>query len=418
MAYAPTQLRPANGTTILGSTTFSWDTSGVGQTQYEATITDKDTGTIRWLTDGALYSTQQLVTSTTRSLTVTSAQVGVNAFGYLWRVRFNSVEGWSQWSDYQSIFATVTSGTTVLVSPTSSGVNTRNTLVKWLYGGNSPQSSYQIVISTGGLTVYDSGEVGSIANVGDYVSVLVPYPSSDWTTYTLDLYVRDSNATRYGPYSATYQVVAEPLPRPAFSVSESGGVVTINASTTYPDITSFDLSRWSPQRQTYQVIATGLNPTFTYQDYLAPSGVPIWYRLIARSSTTGASDQWQTASITVDQPDWVLATPTSRLVVDVVDVSIGQPVPVQSLEPLGRSRPVVSRFGIQGREGSISVFADVSERDTLLASLHALVGQSPDVYILSPFGDTIRCELTGISTNDEIGGSAVFDLSYVEKAAS
>lgn len=139
--------------------------------------------------------------------------------------------------------------------------------------------------------------------------------------------------------------------------------------------------------------------SFTVEDYEAPLGVPVSYRIEYVSGTTGLIVAWRvTDSVTLDPGDrnyaWLkdVARPqlNMRLLVKTAP-GWQQPIEQNIMRPRGRQNAIILSGGRGGREGSLVLWTQTDgEREALrllLASGSPLLWQSspgmgePDIYV-------------------------------------
>jgi hypothetical protein len=201
------------------------------------------------------------------------------------------------------------------------------------------------------------------------------------------------------------------------SIAEVNGFVALTYTTPNSAVNPVlytDLYRWSPQRQEYVLLAEGLPPTFSYRDMSAPTNVPFWYRIVAHAASL--SDVFTSPSYTDIGDNWFITDGTTRLNVVALSADFGRTHILDEAEPLGRDYKVISRFESASREGSMSIDIRPEERDTIIPALYGMTEKS--VAILSPYGDTFVGNITSLSVQDDIYGSAVVQIGFVEEGAS
>lgn len=214
-----------NAPTLAGKSNFSSTSSTVfGWVFSDPNAVDAQTAfQLQVLTNpgGAVAFDSGKVTSAAASYTMPANSLAANA-NYQWKVRtWDLSDAAGAYSSLGS-FSTVPGPTIVLTSPTPDNVTLTTTTptVTWTFTGvnGSTQSTYEVVVSLAGITMFDSG---LITSTGTSILVTTPLLSTN-VVYTVTLTVTDSNNS------------GSVVTRPFLVAALSPGAITMTAGTS-PD---------------------------------------------------------------------------------------------------------------------------------------------------------------------------------------
>lgn len=418
---APTRLQPAPPPSDVDRTSridLSW-TTAEAQQAYELTVERNTVGaTVNWLkTDGTLAATQQQPVTASTSAYIAANTLSSYAEGYKWRVRFqNASNYWSPWSIYRRMTTAVSPPTVTITSPTAAS-SSNHPKVVWTYSSPSSyaQSAYRVKLYEAGSLLYDSYEVEGSDN--NYV--ILGYTTKDWHTYTIGVKAKDSRGL-WGPEATSASIpvnVIRPL-APTLTVTPDGAnfcSVFVQANPVGKAVTSWDLYRWNPMTYRAVPLALGQPSMFSYQDTTTPHNADFWYTVLAHCDD-GTTAPYNSLTVNLSDDDWYFVVGTTRYPITVQEYRADYEHSSEAHEPLGRSRPVVSKFTSRGRVGEMTCFVVWEERESFTSMLDTLLNTTGDILIKSPFGDVLNVQLGSPQTEELAGGSAVVKIPFVEVA--
>lgn len=413
--------------------TFTYEYWGQTFNQHAIQIADNrtDSGCRYWnvnssngLTSTTTPATPTWITASTKGSWASSATAFdslTKSNGYKWRVRiYNSTTySASGWSDWQPFFTSASSSPATILTPQDgTTVGQRYVVLKWTT--SISHSMIKVRLLYGGTEVYNQS-FGYVLTVGSTGSFEIPYSLVNGLAYTVGISIK-TNTGEWGLWSgestALFVASYEKFASPEITLEENNGIVTVACvqPDNVPAITSQNLYRWSPQRRKYVLLASGLDPSFTYYDKSAPVNVEFWYQVLSVAASTGTSEMFNTQGMFISGENWVIASESTRIPVVVVAAGFSRAHVLDELEPMGRSYKVVARYESSSREGTLDIDVLQEEKEVILQTLADMAEDR--VYIISPYGDTVAANLTDITIRDDIAGAAIVSVSFIEEVES
>jgi hypothetical protein len=336
-------------------------------------------------------------------------------------------------------------------APTSSITSTSSPDVIWAFtdSDSETQSYYQIkvfsqtqysapsFVALTSTATWDSGQIASTDATAVVGSLLL---AGNYRAY-----VRAAKTVNGSPYWSDYAFSAftiSPSSTPAIPTL----AVSWSASLSYADFTLtgttnggfasqyFQVQRSDDSGVTYSYIRNGSaitpNSSFvaTAQDYEAPRGLTVFYRVRSVGVTSGSVEipsDWCTPQqilITNDSTWWFKAVVApsynsgSIRVLKQLDVTIEEPNTI--FRPLGSSRPIVVAGPLQGEDGSYEIKTISSAEYT---SLSRILNYQGTLLIQDPFGNQKYIRLTSRDYSAETINGIIhrnFKLGYVQVSSS
>lgn len=172
----------------------------------------------------------------------------------------------------------------------------------------------------------------------------------------------------------------------------------------------------------WTVLATITNQaTSHYDDYPASFSTPYTYKVTQWKNISGGSPlespDSDIVTTSIDGDEWWLVVDGRddlSFVLYVDDESHSSPFQQEIFEPFGRSRKVIVRSGIWGREGSLSFYILSENRIDYLNRLAGIQALTVPVYLKNPFGDTHLVYLEPATVTYLPGGGARVSVNYTE----
>lgn len=424
MALRPKAIFPSppENTIVRGlAVNFLVDFGGTTPTTMAVQIAENrtDAGCNYWKYNGSTLTAAtgpSDIQSVTGNTTISFSNTAFNSLtknnGYRWRVK-NQTTG--LWSDWQLFFTAPSTSFITITQPTGGASGERSLTVKFTNSGPS-LVAVRVKILYSATTKYDQTHAVIVPTDGSG-QVVTNYPLLNDYTYTVSVQPKFFTGAWGTAATQVFKASFVRLSTPTHSVAKVGDFVTLtftSADTAVNPVVSNDLYRWSPQRNEYVLLQADMNPSFVYTDSSAPVNVEFWYRIVSKS--TLLSDVFTTPAFSESAENWFITDGTTRLNVVVLSAEFSKAHVLDHAEPLGRTRKVVSRFESGSREVKLTLDIRPEERDTVPSALYAMADST--VHILSPFGDTFTGNITSITMQDDIYGSGVMTLGFVEEVAS
>lgn len=269
-----------------------------------------------------------------------------------------------------------------------------------------------------GSLLYDSGVVTNVVANGATAShKLSGYALPSNGSYTVGILCADSVGAWSSEAQRAFNYVAYSPSAPTINIVFTNGiaVVTVTESSALPAVASNDLYRWSPRLQKYVLVASGLGPSFVETDGGASPNTALTYKVVTYGDND-ATTETISSPVSYADEDWRLVSGAGTMLIVPNKFTANPPRQQETLEPLGRTVPVVSEFELLGNEGEVVIDLDTSGRDADLASIEGMSGTTGPVYIKSPLGEVFNVTLGSYSVRMGIGGRAEVSIPYIEVA--
>jgi hypothetical protein len=411
--------------------TLGWDhTDPENQPQTGAKVQVSENvpgATAKWLkADGTLSTTEVILDQSTQTANIAPNVLAASAAGYRWCVATRDTDG--GWGVYSAWSTFMVAGRPAVSNVTSANITTNHPTVSWTY--TDPESdesaAYRLILySATDEVLWDSGPVTTIPYIvsGAAVSVLLSEYTLSNGTYKVGVFARDVTGVWSDESKVTFNCTASLPAVPTVTATvTSTGVATVtatsHATSNVPSAVTVEFFRFSDRLDKY--VSLGKMPvgsvdgvmTTTITDYSTPVGTYSAYKAVVWGDNDSEVGGVALGPL-VAGSDWLLLDQTGGLFLTVTGFSLTPDLDQETLEPAGRSNPVVTSLAKVGTTGDLSAFFSSDERDTALAVIDRMLDEE-FVYLKSPFGETYKVVLSEPSTSLEVGGNARLTLKFAE----
>jgi hypothetical protein len=348
-----------------------------------------------------------------------------------WRVKLwdsDDVEG--AWSDYH-LFYLRTAPTVALTSP-ADPFETPQPTIQWTFtpSNGRPQTQWQVYIideSTDEEVYARAGSGNGTSHVVDNGSIL--QNSND---YTFGVRVYDSSGMAATDELTNVTSGWDPPDQPAITVNtanfEEDGYVRITWTDASEDaeFDSYRVYRKDEESTDWVLLAETFSDetSYTYDDYLAPSGIQVTYAVVQVAIRFDARAE----SLYTDQDQTVTPSGSHYWLIDPEDSANSFPLRIVTSDEfvddeyeeeeyhvlgLGRATERGDRLGVKGTlTVQLRGTTGVSAR-TQRIQIKELKAEGRAMYLRSPFGDLYRINMgeVGVSRVAGVGLSEYVDVS-------
>lgn len=182
-------------------------------------------------------------------------------------------------------------------------------------------------------------------------------------------------------------------------------------------VKSQKLYRWEPLRDQYRLIYESDRPTFTITDISAPVSVQFWYRVMGYDVAGGLVSTTDFTPITVNSADWWLTisdNPAKNLKIVVGSAPWERIRQTETFAPVGSEYRILQAGDLLGRKGSVEIVLSKEERGQAERLLREMANSPSQVYLKSPYGETMAVDVGSMSTQIVPGGHMSINVPYVE----
>lgn len=431
VAHAPS----ANPTAPVGQATVPYNaTIGFTWTFSDPSPTDSQTAyqvIVERDSDGLQLWDSGKVTSTIPSATWTGITAPYKDVLLRWRVRvYDSDDVVSAYSANQQFYARDAPVVAITYPTAVGGILSPQPTVTWTFtaSGGRTQSQYNVLITSGGTTVYDSGWVLSSATSHDIGTPILAYGVSYITTVS----VRDSVGLS-GSTSVTATASWTPPDNPTLTVDvtpyDTSGYIGLSwPQNRDAQFINYQIWRRPTGTTAWTLVATvtSTSPTtYSFQDYYAPN-TPLDYAVTQTAIRYGvnvASVQSVVTAVPNGSHYWLICYDNTALSVklgQVVDDGWSDQWEQQEIQLIGRGRRV-ERGTHFGKAGSLTAkvrdVTGMTARQVRL-NLEAMKAAGTLCYLRTPFGDVFKVVTgeMGIARESGVGTNEYFQLTlpYME----
>lgn len=347
---------------------------------------------------------------------------------YRWRARYTDSSGAANalgaYGGYSS-FTPVTLGVVssfVCTDLTAGDIDQPDATFTWAYTATQSKKRFLVYDSSSAL-IFDSGHL---------VSATLTYTLADGiltngASYTFGIISTNSYGLPAVEVQVSYDTAWAPPPAlESFSATgdEEAGYVKLYWDQTTVDAADFIkyvVYRSVDAGASWSVIASLTDPAeHFYNDHDAEFGTSYSYKVTQFKDVSGVileSADSDIATTSIESDDWWIVVPDRddlNMTLIVEDENHESPFQQETFEPFGRTRKVIVRSGILGREGSITFYILAEDRVADIAKLEEILSLNTSVYLKNPFGDTNLVFLNAPKTSYLNGGNVRLQCNYTE----